>query len=550
MPDEISARYGDLLTGSYDCVDRVVLNAYFPLAHNPGGFRVWWRRLHNDSDKELDNAHLMRMAGRFSRRVRGWAAANGVPVIDCKAGERKHLVAEAYLAEHPGAGPGVFMVLVARAPATTWDVQRSQRGEICNLAKKKSFVNHYSFHVLDPEWGHVTIKMAGHPPFGAQVILNGHEHVACLARAAGVTFAKEGNCFTAVADPAGLAQFADTLSQPAAVGRLGQACDRWIYSACLCFGLDRADQQSSGFAYCYAIYQVEYSRNLLFRSGAQMEATFDAIVDRTRRRLDVPALRTLFGTHHRPRTHRAELSSRVAAVTETPKYGLTIFKVHFGLLTLKGYTKGEHVLRFEAVCHNTKALRVGRVLDKFPDIVARLAGMLERFCTTLDCVDVTFVPDGILDQLPQSSVIGRTRVGGIDLAKPRARTALAAVTALAAAPDGFSVADLADKVHAMTGARAYTIRQAAYDLRKFRGHELVTKPGRARRYYVPPQAARTITGLLVLREHVIAPILAGIRSPKRGRRPAHWTAVDRDYDSIRTQMQNLFDDLAISTRAA
>ena len=109
------------------------------------------------------------------------------------------------------------------------------------------------------------------------------------------------------------------------------------------------------------------------------------------------------------------------------------------------------MLRFEAVCHNTKALGTGRVLDSFPDIVARLAGMLERFCTTLDCVDVTFVPDGILDQLPRPSVIGKTHVGGVDLAKPRTRTALAAVGALSAAPDGFSVSDLADKVHAMTG---------------------------------------------------------------------------------------------------
>jgi len=39
-------------------------------------------------------------------------------------------------------------------------------------------VNHYSFHILDPDWGHVTIKMSGHPPFGAQVMLNGQEYVA------------------------------------------------------------------------------------------------------------------------------------------------------------------------------------------------------------------------------------------------------------------------------------------------------------------------------------------------------------------------------------
>ena len=39
--DELTERYGDLLTGRYDCVDRIVLNAYFSLGHNPGGFRVW-----------------------------------------------------------------------------------------------------------------------------------------------------------------------------------------------------------------------------------------------------------------------------------------------------------------------------------------------------------------------------------------------------------------------------------------------------------------------------------------------------------------------------
>ena len=340
------------------------------------------------------------------------------------------------------------------------------------------------------------------------------------------------------------------MSQRAAVGRLGQVCDRWIYTACLCNGADLADQERSRFVYDYSVYQVEYSRNLLFRSGARTGATFDAIVDRTLERLDVPALRTLFGTKQRPRNNRSDLSPRVATVTETPQYGLTILEVHFGALTLKGYTKGEHVLRFEAVCHNTKALGTGRVLERFPAIVERLAGMLERFCTALDCVGTGFVPDGVLDELPKPSVLGKTRVGGVDLGKARSRTTLAAVTALAAAPEGFTVADLAGKVHAMTGDPGYTVRQAAYDLRKLRGHDLVAKPGRTRRYHVPPREQRTITALLVLRQHVIAPIVAGVRSPRLGRKPAHWTAVDRDYESLRVGMQALFADLAITTEDA
>ena len=61
-----------------------------------------------------------------------------------------------------------------------------------------------------------------------------------------------------------------------------------------------------------------------------------------------------------------------------------MFKVHFGLLTLKGYTKGEHVLRFESIVHNTRTLHTGRILKNFSAIVARLAAMVDRFTNMLD----------------------------------------------------------------------------------------------------------------------------------------------------------------------
>jgi hypothetical protein len=545
--DDFSTRYADLLTGSYDCVDRIVLNAYYPLGHHPGGFRTWWRRWHDDGDDSLDDAHLMRLAGRFARRVRGWARAHGVPVVDCVAGERKHRIAEEYLRHHTVA-PGVFLILVARAPATVWKVKRShQTGVIWNLEKTRQFVNHYSFHIMDPTWGHLTIKMSGHPPFAAQVILNGHEYVACAAQAAGIGFAKEGNCFTRIGDPKRLAQVADTLSLPGTVGRLGQVIDSWIYTACLCFGLDIDEQRRSYFRYSYAVYQLEYSRNLIFDSGRAMERLFDTVVDRTRSRLRVPALRTLFGVGQRPRRRSLQLSPRQGVVIEKPRWNLTIFKVHFGKLTLKGYTKGEHVLRFEAIVHNTTALHTGRALDKFGAIVARLTGMLDRFATMLDCVDVGFLPDGILDRLPTPSQIGAVRVGGIDTNKPRTRAAMAGVTALAIAPDGFTVADLAAQVRSLTGDN-YSVRQAAYDLRKLRGKQLVVKPGRSRRYLVPDDAARTITGLVTLRDQVIAPVLAGIRKPT-GRPPNSYTRIDRDYDTLRGDMRILFNDLRIDTAA-
>ena len=163
MTDGLSSLYQDLLSGSYDCVDRIVLNAYFRMGHDPGGFRVWWRAL-TGSDDTLENTHLMRMAGRFSRRIRGYAKAHNIPVINCSAGDRKHDIAEEYLAKTK-VTRGLFLILIGRAQAPVWDA-----GANHHLERKRPmpYVNHYSFHILDSEWGHVTIKISGHPPFPAQ----------------------------------------------------------------------------------------------------------------------------------------------------------------------------------------------------------------------------------------------------------------------------------------------------------------------------------------------------------------------------------------------
>jgi hypothetical protein len=359
VADDFTERYGDLLAGSYDCVDRVVLNAFFPIGHNPGGFRCWWRRLHGGDD-QLDDAHR----------------------------------------------------------------------------------------------------------------------------------------------------------------------------------------------YGYSAYQAEYSRNLLFKSGAQMEALFDRVLDRTRSRLDIPAIRTLFGLKTRPHRTRKDGPPAQEIVIEKPRYGLAWFRISFGRLQLKAYTKGEHVLRVEATVHNAKELRCRRSLDNFDQIIGRLAGMADRFATALDCADTGFLPDGVLDELPLPARAGASRIAGIDLNKPRIRAVLAAALALAPAPGGFTAAEFTAQVRHLTRNDGYTTRQAAYDLRKLRGKSLTDKPGRTRRYHVPPHAARTIAALLALRDHVIAPILAGVRSPRMGRKPAHWTRVDRDYEALRISMQALFRDVGIETMPA
>jgi hypothetical protein len=544
MKDGLSSQYEDLLSGSYDCVDRIVLNGYFRMGHSPGGFRVWWRAL-TGSDDKLENTYLMRLAGRFSRRLRGYAKANGIPVVDCPAGEHKHTLAEEYLAKTQ-ITEGLFLVLVGRAQAPVWDVSPNHHIE---RKKPMPYVNHYSFHILDSEWGHITIKISGHPPFPVQVMLNGHEYVACRASQAGISFTKEGNCFTHVSDTAGLAKIADTLSGQRTIGRLSQVCERWIYTTCLCFALDLEEQQRSGFHYQYSNYQVEYSRNLIFEIGGQMDQVFQALIDRSRAQLDLKTVKTILGHRRRPRYHQRKKKSAGWEVTvERPTYDLTIFKLHCGRLTLKIYTKGECVLRIEVVVHNTRELRSGRSLENFPEIVVEAKGILERFLNALSCIDQCFIADTMLEQLPAPSQIGKTKVGGIDLNKARLRWVVEAVIALSPLPDGFTASELAGQVRALSkqSEAEYGARRAAYDLKKLRGKKIVRRIGMTHRYEALPKGLKAMAALVVLTNKAIKPLLAAAQELRPQRGAQNPTPIDVHYDMIRTAMRGIFQELGLA----
>jgi hypothetical protein len=77
-------------------------------------------------------------------------------------------------------------------------------------------------------------------------------------------------------------------------------------------------------------------------------------------------------------------------VVEKPAYDLMIFKIHFGKLTVKLYTKGKRILRGEALVHNASALHVGRSLPNFPKIILALEQILVRCLDVLDDVNYAF----------------------------------------------------------------------------------------------------------------------------------------------------------------
>ena len=206
------------------------------------------------------------------------------------------------------------------------------------------------------------------------------------------------------------------------------------------------------------------------------------------------------------------------------------------------------MLRVEVIVNNIEELRCGKRLEKLPDMLKRLQEMVVAFLGVVQAAHLSFVDGQQLDALAAPSVRGIKRTAGVDLQKPRMRAVAQAVIALAAQPEGFNAADLAERVRAQQGRAmaAYGDRKAAYDLRKFRGKSLVERIAKTRRYRVRRPGIRTLAALLILREQVIKPVLAGVCRPKRGPPPKNLHPLDAHYQRLQREMLSTFQTLKIA----
>ena len=103
---------------------------------------------------------------------------------------------------------------------------------------------------------------------------------------------------------------------------------------------------------------------------------------------------------------------------------------------------------------------------------------MERFLAVVRCVDAATLDGGRLESLPLPSQVGRSRVAGIDVNRPRTVAVLQAVLALSPIPRRLSSWEVAAKVRELTSQNdaEYGPRPAFYDLKKLRAKGLESVP--------------------------------------------------------------------------
>ena len=364
---------------------------------------------------------------------------------------------------------------------------------------------------------------------------------------------QEGNCFVEGSDFQAIDQLSGQLLGDHLAPSVQALCERWLYSACLCFGLPVEDQTRSRFRYKFSVWQLEYSRNLLFRDGSLLDEVYQKLLDRTRGPLDLKALKTIFGVRHRqakskkqrPGRSEPEVSKEVQRVEP---HDVTVFTLRWGHLVLKIYDKGERVLRVEVKILSTKALKTGKLLDKLPQMLAKMQEMLVRFLGVVQAAHVRFIDAGQFESWAEPSQRGNRRLAGMDLNKARNRAVVQGLVALSSAPEGFTVPELAEHVRQRLhcSPQEYSTRRATYDLAKARGKGLVERVPSHCRYQCQPRQLRTLCAYVVLRDEVLKPLLAATKTDQLHHPPKQMAPLDQQYVLLHEQMNQTLQLLGLA----
>jgi len=553
--NQINRDYADEIEWSYDCLDRIVINGMFNFGQTPGGFRSWWR-LFDPSEGQLSDKGIQTMAGNFSRRITAWANKNSVPVIACGKGVRKDEVSEPHI-EHARANnkKGVFLILTGLAPAPVWKVKMSPSGKIRDIHREKPwpFVKHYHFHIMDPEWGHMIIRICGYPPYGVQVIINGHEWVERKLISHGWNIQSDGNCFTG---GAGISRavhlWSNRLFQQEAASDIEKLCERWVYGAVLPFAMHTQERIDSEFQYDWRVYQFEYSRDFIFKSGRVMNEIFQSLIDRSRKRYDLKTVKTIFGVRGRPhkrlRIANEPRGRRDTAFKEVshPEFDLTVLKLHWKLSSLKLYDKSARLLRAEAVEHNLRKGKLKGRLDNWGVIVKESRDKLLRFINSAELLDHGLLDAGRLDFWQKPTKKGTRRLAGINIKKVRMQAVINALAHLAPVTDGFTRKELTAEVNSLLPRKARCEpRHISYDMNKLKGKGVIERIPKTIRNKINLRKLRPLLTLITLQEKILKPCHSMVIPGKQGQFSTR-NKMDEAYETIREGMTMLFDELNIA----
>jgi hypothetical protein len=496
VPD-INTLLDQHVTLAYESVDRVFLNGYVAKLQEPDQL-AWFLGQHRG--EAIPRYELLgQMTRDFVAAVERYARDRNVPVIHFEKGQRKETVAEPYFAQAALLGrEGVVLVGIAQEKANVFRPPRKERrgrGGGFAAGRNSAFVKHLYLYIWDRDFGPTFIKFCTYAPWSVRVCLNGHmwlrQHL-------------QRSCHVVEPLDNGIAYVDDANALRRLCRRFGpqhiqRFFDRWMYRLPNPF---TAHDRRAGYTYQLSILQLEVARTEVFDRPLHGRQFFEEVI---RQHLDLgrpQRLQLVFD--RRFGRGRGLPAARTRVLTQDVDPSLQVAHRN---TRVKQYWKLNRALRTETTFNDTYDFRIGRKLDNLPRLIA-LGRDINRRLLELERQSCRPAPAASLfEALVMPTGEPGRRAPGLRFGDPRVVALFGALSQFRSVFGGFYARDLRPLVEQHL-ARAYTMRQMAYDLRRLARKGLLERLPACNRYQLTVLGRRLVLFSARLHSHVFCRGLA------------------------------------------
>ncbi len=537
--DLFTELFGEFLVFVYHCFDRIVIHGYLTALSRPELVVHFFRDIVGVA--EVSKEALSRRTADYQNWVEAYARNHAIPIEWADKGVRKedHVLPWLRRMEKRNAygayfifksmeqGPTFFRISLPKYPA------KDPHYRI--VARQRSRFTHYYFYVRDEALGPMVVRAASFFPFQTTYYLNGHSFIEQELKRAGIGFRKHDNAFLAVDDVAALQASADRLSPEIIRRRL----DYWTLILGPKFSKkERAKLNLSRF---YAISQIEYCRNFIFRRHFPIHKLFERSCELGLWRLGADKIATIFGKRVSRRMH-----GKLATVIDQIEHGHHVFRAYFKSGFLKQYEKFRTFLRNELVSNNLTDFGLRKGLDHLDAVRTTFQAITDRFAGfQAEWLNV-HVDFPLLQRLAHPITIGAVRYPGLKIHEPRIIRLFEVLLHGGPQVGGWT----ARQIHRAVldtfdcSEKTYRPNQLRYDLRKLKGHGLIERDGSRYAYRLSPKGVQVALLFLFFHKRLCGP-LANSRfhhRPDPQRRPD--SRLEAAYHRADTAIQRVVDLLA------
>jgi hypothetical protein len=492
--------FGNLLVFVYHCFDRIVIHGYLSSLSRPEQVVHFVRQVLGIPvvSKEV----LGQRTDDYRNWVEAYARNHKIPMEWAEKGLRKedYVLPALHRMERRKAF-GVYFIFKSMEQGRTFRISMpkfpTQDPNYRILAHQRSRFTHYYFYIRDEVLGPIIVRVASFFPFHATYWLNGHSFIERQLIKAGIGFHKNDNAFLAVDDVATLQAAADRLSPQI----IRKQLDYWTLILGPKFSKKERSQMS--FSRFYAIAQIEYCRNFIFKRHFPIHKIFERSCEIGLWRLTAHRISEIFGVRL-----TKKLRGKLACVIEQIEHGHHVFRVNFKNALLRQYEKFSRFLRNELLSNNLTDFGLRKGLDhldavrqKFQIITDRFAGFQAQ---TLN-VHVDFP---LLQRLALPITIGTVRYPGIRIQDARVIRLLEVLLHGGTTVGGWTAKQIHQAVLAtfQLSAKAYGLNQLRYDLRKLKGHGLLQRDGRRYAYRLTTKGVQVALLFLFFHKRLCGPV--------------------------------------------